>query len=152
MLNHIEALLMGIGASEHAFRGTALDADGRVRLVIRTRGWAEYLEVGMTEIRQYGAGSPQVCRRMRALLEDLRAGVLPARRAAVQEQLDALDRVTDAAFADPFQRALARMSDQQGLGNRTSRRDLRCPRLTRGCSEGRERSGRCGCGPPSSAS
>ena len=50
------------------------------------------------------------------MLEELRAGVLPARRAAVQDQLDALDRATDAAFADPFDRALARMSDRQGLG------------------------------------
>ncbi len=116
VLNHIEALLKGIGTSDHAFRGAALDADGRVRLVVRTRGWVEYLEVAMTEIRHYGASSPQICRRMRALLEDLRAEVLPARRAAVQDQLDALDRATDAAFADPFQRALARMSDQQGLG------------------------------------
>jgi uncharacterized membrane protein len=116
VLNHIGALLLGIGSSDRAFRGTALDADGRVRLIVRTRDWAEYLDVGVTEIRRYGAGSPAVCRRLRAMLEDLRAGVLPARRAAVQVQLDALDRATDAAYDDPFERALARMSDRQGLG------------------------------------
>ncbi|WP_406056623.1 DUF2254 family protein [Kribbella sp. NBC_00889] len=116
VLNYIGALLLGIGASDRAFRGTALDTDGRVRLVLRTRRWAEYLELGVTEIRQYGAFSPQICRRLRAMLEELRAGVLPARREAVQSQLEALDRATDAAFADPFQRALARMSDRQGLG------------------------------------
>lgn len=116
VLNHIDALLLGIGSSDRAFRGIALDADGRVRLVVRTRGWAEYLDIGVTEIRQYGAASPQICRRLRAMLEDLRAGVLPERRAAVQTQLEALDRATDAAFADPFDRALARMSDRQGLG------------------------------------
>jgi uncharacterized membrane protein len=109
-------LLLGIGSTTHAFRGTALDPDGQVRLVIRTRGWPEYLELGLTELRQYGAVSPQVCRRLRAMLEDLRAGVLPERRAAVQDQLDALDRATDAAFDDPDARALARMSDRQGLG------------------------------------
>ncbi|MFG1812897.1 DUF2254 domain-containing protein [Kribbella sp. NPDC049174] len=116
VLNYIDALLLGIGSSDRAFRGAALDAGGQVRLVVRTRGWAEYLDIGVTEIRLYGAGSPQICRRLRAMLEDLRAGVLPARRAAVQHQLDALDRATDAAFADPFERALARMSDRQGLG------------------------------------
>ncbi|MFG1623216.1 DUF2254 family protein [Kribbella sp. NPDC049227] len=116
VLNHMGALLLGIGASDRAFRGTALDTDGRVRLVLRTRGWEEYLELGVTEIRQYGVVSPQICRRLRAMLEELRAGVLPARREAVQSQIEALDRATDAAFADPFQRALARMSDRQGLG------------------------------------
>ncbi|HET6989652.1 MAG TPA: DUF2254 family protein, partial [Kribbella sp.] len=134
---------LGIGSSDRAFRGTALDADGKVRLVVRTRGWAEYLDIGVTEIRQYGATSPQICRRLRAMLEDLHAGVLPERRAAVQDQLEALDRATDAAFADPVERAVARMSDRQGLGatwaptdkeNRDANRrygrtgDLRCDR------------------------
>ena len=116
VLNHIDDLLLGIGSSDRAFRGTALDADGQVRLVVRTRDWSEYLDIGVTEIRQYGAVSPQICRRLRAMLEDLRDGVPLARRAVVQSQLDALDRATDAAFADPSERALARMSDRQGLG------------------------------------
>ena len=116
VLNHIDDLLLGIGSSDRAFRGTALDADGQVRLVVRTRDWSEYLDIGVTEIRQYGAASPQICRRLRAMLEDLQARVPPARRAVVQSQLDALDRATDAAFADPSERALARMSDRQGLG------------------------------------
>ena len=116
VLNHIDDLLLGIGSSDRAFRGTALDADGQVRLVVRTRDWSEYLDIGVTEIRQYGAVSPQICRRLRAMLEDLRDGVPLARRAVVQSQLDALDRATDAAFADPAARALARMSDRQGLG------------------------------------
>ena len=120
VLNHICALLLGIGSSDRAFRGTAVDSNGQVRLVVRTRGWADYLDLGVTEIRQYGATSSQVCRRLRAMLEDLRAGVLPARRAAVQDHLDALDRATDAAFADPFERGLARMSDRQGLGTTRS--------------------------------
>ncbi|MFI7060797.1 DUF2254 domain-containing protein [Kribbella sp. NPDC050124] len=116
VLDHIGDFLLRIGSSDRAFRGTALDTDGRVRLVLRTRAWADYLDLGVTEIRNYGATSPQICRRLRAMLEDLRAGVLPARRAAVQDQLDALDRATDAAFADPFNRAVARMSDRQGIG------------------------------------
>ncbi|WP_405065910.1 DUF2254 domain-containing protein [Kribbella sp. NBC_01510] len=116
VLNHIDDLLLGIGSSDRAFRGTALDADGQVRLVVRTRSWSEYLDIGVTEIRQYGAVSPQICRRLRAMLEDLRDGVPLARRAVVQSQLDSLDRATDAAFADPVERALARMSDRQGLG------------------------------------
>jgi uncharacterized membrane protein len=116
VISHIGVLLLGIGSSTRAFRGTALDPDGRVRLAVRTRGWPEYLDLGVTEIRQYGAGSPQICRRLRAMLEDLREGVLPERQAAVQDQLEVLDRATDAAFDDPAARALARMSDRQGLG------------------------------------
>ncbi|WP_328998880.1 DUF2254 domain-containing protein [Kribbella sp. NBC_00709] len=116
VLNHIDDLLLGIGSSDRAFRGTALDADGQGRLVVRTRIWSEYLDIGVTEIRQYGAAPPQICRRLRAMLEDLCDGVPLARRAVVQSQLDALDRATDAAFADPAERALARMSDRQGLG------------------------------------
>ncbi|HEY4569639.1 MAG TPA: DUF2254 family protein [Kribbella sp.] len=116
VINHIDDLLMGIGSFDRTPLGAALDSAGRVRLIVRTRSWADYLDIGVTEIRRYGAGSPAVCRRLRAMLEDLRAGVVPAHRAAVQDQLDALDRATDAAFADPFERAFARLSDRQGVG------------------------------------
>jgi uncharacterized membrane protein len=51
----------------------ARDEQGVVRVVSRTAGWRDLLELAFGEIRSYGSGLVQVCRRMRALLEDLRA-------------------------------------------------------------------------------
>ena len=92
--------------------------DGVVRVVIPGRGWAEYLELAVTEIRDYGATSTQVCRRLRALLDGLLATVPSDRRAAVRDELCRLDTAVEAAFPDPVARARASGSDRQGIGGR----------------------------------
>jgi uncharacterized membrane protein len=51
----------------YALRG----CDEETRLVIPGRSWEDYLQLAVTEIREYGATSTQVCRRLRALLEAL---------------------------------------------------------------------------------
>ena len=77
MINHLGELLAGSaratsGATECYRRGR------RLRLCRSRPGtWEDYLELGVSEIRQYGATSPQVCRRLRALLVDLEATCLP---------------------------------------------------------------------------
>ena len=60
-------------------------------MLIAARRWDDLLDLALTEIRDYGATSTQVTRRVRALLESLDRRVRPEHRAAVAEQLAALD-------------------------------------------------------------
>jgi hypothetical protein len=74
------------------------------------------LELAFDEIRQFGATSVQVDRRLRAGLVDLAASVEGVRRDAVLKYLTHLDKsVSGSAFDDP-DRATASKVDRQGLG------------------------------------
>ncbi|MEL7974824.1 DUF2254 family protein [Isoptericola sp. F-RaC21] len=116
MINHLGALLEGVGSRAQSERGTVVDADGYLRLAAPTRSWDDYLDLGVSEIRQYGRGSPQTCRRLRAMLTDLDGVVLPARRPAVRRHLAALDEVVRLSFGDGDERRFALMADRQGVG------------------------------------
>ncbi len=116
MINHIGALLTAIGSHDLRGRGVYRDRDGAVRLTVPTRLWPDYLELGVSEIRQYGATSPQVCRRLRALLVDLEATVLPVNAPAVADQLLRLDRSVIASFGEAGERRFALLEDRQGVG------------------------------------
>jgi hypothetical protein len=72
----------------------------------------------MTEIRDYGATSTQVCRRLRALLDGLLVTVTPDRRSPVRDELCRLDAAVEAAFPDSGARSRASGSDRQGIGGR----------------------------------
>jgi uncharacterized membrane protein len=95
----------------------ARDAGGRVRVVWRSPGWSDVLDLAFDEIRAYGAPSVQVCRRMRAALEDLRASTAPERHAHIAEQLARLDAAVALAHADGSpERELAFGADRTGIG------------------------------------
>jgi hypothetical protein len=69
------------------------------------------------EIRGYGAHSVQVCRRLRAALEDRRASAAPVRREVIDEHLARLNATTELAFAaGSADLAVARGTDRMGLG------------------------------------
>ncbi|MGX1089448.1 putative membrane protein [Streptomyces albogriseolus] len=116
VLNHIEAFLHAVGRSELRGRHVLADRDGRPRAVVPGRGWEEYLELGVTEVREYGVGSLQVCRRLRALLDGLLAGVPDGRRPAVRRQLALLDDAVEREYPEGVRRTLARTGDRQGIG------------------------------------
>jgi uncharacterized membrane protein len=116
MIDHMGALLLGLGSSDQEGRGMFLGPDGQVRLAVPTRGWDDYLELGVHEIRRYGRASPQTCRRLRALLVDLEGTVLPAYRPAVRRQLVILDRTVTEAFPDGYEHDFALREDRQGIG------------------------------------
>ena len=78
--------------------------------------WAAYVQLAFDEIRLAGAASPQVARRLREALEDLRSIAPMERRAALDEQLALLDRSVTRGYADPRDAHLARVGDRQGLG------------------------------------
>jgi uncharacterized membrane protein len=116
MINYLGAVLGGVGARELSGRGAVLDSGGHLRLAVHTRSWEDYLDLGVSEIRQYGRGSPQVCRRLRAMLEDLESTVLPVNRPPVRRQIEVLDEATRLAFAEGDERAFALGHDRQGIG------------------------------------
>jgi uncharacterized membrane protein len=91
------------------------DADGTVRLVWPSPSWSDVLDLAFDEIRHYGAGSLQVARRLRAVLEDLRAATAPLRHAAIDEHLRRLDDAVESAFPGP-ERVQAMVPDPTGLG------------------------------------
>jgi uncharacterized membrane protein len=94
------------------------DASGAIRLVYRTPDWEEYVVLAVTEIRQFGASSIQIARRLRAMLEDLIRTLPEVRRARLQKELQLLERSTNRAFEDPEDRALAEIGDPQGVGGK----------------------------------
>ena len=81
VLNYLGESLRMIGTidvSESRFEGGVA---GRQGVVMPVRGWEDYLALAITEIREYGASSIQVMRRMRAMLEELLEEVPERRRA-----------------------------------------------------------------------
>jgi len=114
-LDRIESLL-ALLANRRLDRGTLRDERGTVRLVVPLPGWEDFLAVGLTEIRQYGATSTQVARRLRAVLEDLCRLAPAGRRPALEQQLVLLDQAVARAYPDPAERDLALVADRHGLG------------------------------------
>jgi uncharacterized membrane protein len=96
--------------------GRYCDAAGNLRLVVPVRGWEDFVRLAFEEIRIAGAGQPQIARRLRAALEDLAAIVEPGRRAAVDEQLELLDRAVRRHFEDEPELRFVRTADVGGLG------------------------------------
>ncbi|MCX4451295.1 DUF2254 domain-containing protein [Streptomyces sp. NBC_01789] len=118
VLNHIEAFLHAVGRAGTRAHYVLADDRGRPRVVVPGRPWENYLELAVTEIRDYGATSVQVCRRLRALLEGLLAVLPDGCGPALRAELDLLDDAAAAAFPDAARRVDARTADPQGIGGR----------------------------------
>ncbi len=112
----LEVLARELGARDLR-ASLALDERGRVRLVWRAAGWEEMLELAFGEIRSYGAGSVQICRRLRAALEDLLVTTPEVRHSAIAEQLERLDATLLRTYpAGSPELELAARADRLGLG------------------------------------
>jgi len=116
-IDQIDDLLRRIGRRRLA-SGVVRDEAGALRVVFPAPTWTDYLELSFDEIRQYGAGSLQVQRRLRAALRGL-ADALPAgeRRSAVEGYLDHLDHGLERAGFDALDHAAGLVADPQGLGS-----------------------------------
>jgi uncharacterized membrane protein len=119
-LDQIHRLLRVVG-HRHLHGEGVRDAAGRIRLILRTPNWEDFVHVACVEIRACGANSIQVARRMRAMLANLLRTLPAARHAALQEQLDLLERTLPELYKLPQDLALARVPDSQGLGGASSR-------------------------------
>lgn len=117
VLNHLEDTLSLIGTTPGLTgRWEFRDPAGTLRLVMPARRWEDFLALGVTEIRHYGAASIQVVRRLRAMLETLEETVLPEYVPAVEEELARLDGVVASHWADSPDAAMAAWADMQGVG------------------------------------
>jgi uncharacterized membrane protein len=116
VLDYIEDLLLAVSRRDLHGLGELCDRTGRPRVVLPVRRWEDYLELGVTEIREYGATSVQVARRLRALLIQLLADAPPPHRIAVEAELSKLDVSVAESFPTDADRTLAGESDRQGIG------------------------------------
>jgi uncharacterized membrane protein len=118
-IDQIHRLLRMVGR-RHLHGEAIRDAAGQVRVILRTPDWEDFVHMACNEIRACGAGSIQVPRRMRAMLENLIRSLPVQRHAALRGQLDLLDRSLPDHFKLPEDLALARIPDSQGLGGASS--------------------------------
>jgi uncharacterized membrane protein len=92
------------------------DSAGQPRVVFRTPNWEDFVHITFREIRQCGAGSIQIARRLRAMVLNLTQTLPKQRHPELIEELELLDRATSQQFMLPEDLALARIPDSQGLG------------------------------------
>jgi uncharacterized membrane protein len=92
------------------------DGSGKLRVILRTPNWGDFVNLACTELRRYGADSIQVVRRLRAMIENLICTLPEHRHAALQAQLALLDHAIKAVYTIPEELALALATDSQGLG------------------------------------
>ena len=114
-IDQIHRLLRVVG-KRHLDTHAMLDESGRFGVAFRTPDWEDYVTLSVSEIRQYGATSVQVVRRLRAMLENLKTSLPPDRCRPLELQLQVLDRAVARAFPDPEDQALAGVADFEGVG------------------------------------
>jgi uncharacterized membrane protein len=131
-LNYLEDTLALLGGVPH-LDGTLerVDGEGKTRLILPMQRWDDFLALGVTEIREYGATSIQVMRRLRALLEKLLEVVRPEYRPAVLDQLTRLDATVSEAWKASVDFDLARTADRRALGGSAADRPARSDAITR---------------------
>jgi uncharacterized membrane protein len=115
-IDQIEDLLHRLGRCNLDV-GYATDGSGAVRLIFPVPTWEDYLTLAFDEIRQYGASSVQVMRRLRAALVGLAESLSSAERVvAVKRYLEHLDQIVAHSTLDAQDRLMAKLEDPQGLG------------------------------------
>src|SRR5262249_38908897 len=113
--DRVHQLLRAVG-SRHRDEGRVGDASGQLRLVYRTPNWEDFVELAVTEIRQFGGQSIQVARRLRAMLEHPVQTLAEGRGSVLSRELALLHRSAERFSTEPEDRALAEVSDLQGVG------------------------------------
>ncbi len=98
-LDQIHRLLRSVGR-RHLDTEAMLDEALATGLVFHTPDWEDYVVLAVSEVRQFGAGSIQVVRRLRAMLENLIASLPEIRRPALEAQLRMVDRSVGRDFPD----------------------------------------------------
>lgn len=124
-LDQIEDLLRRLGHRQLDV-GYAHDATGTIRVTFPVPTWEDYLALSFDEIRQFGASSVQVMRRLRSALVGLGDTIAVAeRREAVLRYLDHLNLGVGRSAFDDQDQAAALQEDRQGLGLSRKSRETR---------------------------
>ena len=116
-IDQLHQLLRDIGRRQ-LDDGMETNGDGRVLLVYRTPNWEDFVSLAVTEIRQYGATSIQVTRRLQAMLQNLIETLPEFRHPVLEEELALLSGTIKRTFVDPEERDRASIADLQGVGGR----------------------------------
>ena len=114
-LDRIEAVLIDLLARRPGLSYVVGPA-GRIHGSVPGPTSAQYVELGLVEIRHYGRGSIQIARRMRATHDRLRALAPPDALAVIEREARLLDADLEAAFPDAEEAAAAGRPDRLGLG------------------------------------
>jgi uncharacterized membrane protein len=96
--------------------GLFADAEGRLRVAVPVIRWPQMVQLAFTEIRVFGARSPQVVRRTLAALETLLDRVPPERRPPLERERRLLLAAARATAASEAERDEAVNPDDLGLG------------------------------------
>jgi uncharacterized membrane protein len=115
-LDRIETLLVEL-AGRHPGPSIVVDDDGRARARVIAPGWSSYVELGLMEIRRYGAVSPQVVRRLHAVYDRLCGVAGDGERGRVDLERRLLAEAVGAAFVDAEERRIVEQPDRLGLGS-----------------------------------
>jgi uncharacterized membrane protein len=114
-LDQIDNLLLDLGR-RRLDEGLTRDHDGKLRLVYGTPDWPDFVMLGVSKVRQFGEGSLQVDRRLRAMLDHLIAALPESRRPPLQAELAMLGHGIERRFPDEEDRKRAGIADFQGVG------------------------------------
>ena len=123
-IDQLHRLLRLVGTRN--LRGEEIsDKSGQLRVIFRTPNWEDFVHIAFREIRQFGAGSLQIARRLRAMIENLLQTLPEHRHAELRAELELLDRAIAKQYPFPEDLALAREPDPQGMGgsSRTAARN-----------------------------
>jgi uncharacterized membrane protein len=107
--------LLRVVGQRHLHDDEVKDETGRLRLILRTPNWDDFVHLAFTEIRHCGAGHVQVARRLRAMIENLVSTLPEHRHSALHLQMDLLNRTLEQHYTFPEDLALTRIPDTQGL-------------------------------------
>jgi uncharacterized membrane protein len=116
VLDHLGETLRVIGTTDLDHLASSAVGDTPPAVVMPIQRWEDYLTLGVTEIREFGASGIQVMRALRAMLEALRDVVRAEHRAAVEDELARLDSTIAATWRDSVDRDRAGIGDAQGIG------------------------------------
>ena len=119
-IDQIHRLLREVGTRE-LHREDVVDDEGRTRVIFRTPNWDDFIYLACTEIRNCGAGSVQVARRLQSMLVNLMATLPAYRDVALARERDCLNRTLPGLYRIDDDLALARIPDPQGLGGSSSK-------------------------------
>jgi len=107
--------LLAITGSRLDPTGLRVDSAGTVRLKRKLRDFDALLVLALTEVIRYGADAPQVVRRLRGALDELKSTLPAERHTAIARQRGLLDAAASAALPAPFA-AVSSTADREGLG------------------------------------
>jgi uncharacterized membrane protein len=114
-IDRVEAMLVDLHGRDLGPTVVA-GAGGEPVGLIPAPTWEEYLDLALIEIRHYGAGSPQIARRLTALHAHLLEIVDEAERPRIELEQALLADSLVTAFPDPRERAILSRPDPLGLG------------------------------------